>query len=745
MKTHDAIAVPVEPHAEWTLADLLAVLNRRRGWILAAIAGCLAVAILYWIFATPRYRATATIEVHPQSDGAFGLEATTSDRPSNSVSDSFDENLNLQTEIGILQSDAVALDTIRRANLEDTPDYFDAKPSWLAWLRYRNRPLEPLSVCLEKAPNRRYAALKIFAHHREIAAVAGTRLISVSYSDPSPGRASAVVDALIQSASDLSFASRSKATAQSAEWLQQQLAGLKQQTDELDARAAALDRNTGDFGDESSHNVVLARLDELNSALSAAESRRIVREAIWRDVQSGNPEAISSLAGSSGGSADTQNAFALLQHLRSQQAAVQAQLAEFGKRYGENWPGVAEQRARLADINHSIQAEIERLGERAYNDYEIAVQSENSARREFDEQKSLASRLTGAAVSLRLARQEADQSRVLYAALQGRLQQAGVLEGLHSASFTIVNPALIPSSGHPTTPNLPLLLGCAILAGLLLGSGTALIREITDDAIHKPSDLEGWINIPVFASVPSLSPSRPWYGRLVSRRAGESFTLDAASISDFPLPDPASGFAEGLHRLRALLLLSHSEWAPQVITVMRAESDPQTNRGNAPSIAGGLAATLAQHGAPVLFVDADLRSAGADCDSSNLGLSELLSSGSAVTPRNHSVHANLSVLHAGPRPPCPSELISSPRLHSLVTSWRNSFRFVVIQSPAVHYADALVLAQLSDAVLLCVRAGQTGRATVVPALEGLSRQIPPHAVLGCVLEGASHGVLYAQD
>lgn len=749
-----------EPAPEWTLADLFAVLVRRRAWLLGSVALCSALALLYGLAATRRYRATAEIEIQKESRGAFGLDNTTTDKPVNAVADSFDLNLTLQTETSILESDSLALDVIRRTGLETTPDYFAPAPGHLAWrhspLLWRI-PLEPLSVPLAQAPNRRYAALKIFARHLKITQLPGTRLIRIAYSDPDPARAAAVVNGLIQAFSDYNFHSRSSSAAQSASWLATQLAGLKQQTESLDARAAALQNATGSYGDDPSHNVVLARLDELNAQLAAAQSGRIVREAVWRAVQSGDPEALSSLAGNASGGSSTQNSWALLQSLRAQETTAKAQLAESANRYGDNWPAVAEQRARLATIQRSIQDEIRRLGDRARSDYEIALQSENAARQAFNQQKDLAARITGSAAAARLLRQEADESRALYTTLLGRLQQAGVLEGLHSGNFTILSPARIPPPGHPTSPNLPLLAAVALAAGLTTGSAAALFRELTDNAIHTPADLESLLEVPVFTALPTRQPTRPWYRRLLPAPASVALALDAAAASDFAIPAPESPYVDALHRLRASLLLARSSQPPRIITIVPAQPTPLSRPASLPasspnpyleptqpSLALNLAAILAQHGSPVLYVDADLRSAPpAGVFPADPGLSDVLAS-SADPAYDHPSPwpPLLSVLHTGPRPPCPSELIASPRMADLLARWRQEFQFIVINSPAVAYADALVLAQSSDAVLLTAQAGKSQRGETLSAFHTLSRQIPDHAVLGLIFEDAPTGARY---
>jgi uncharacterized protein involved in exopolysaccharide biosynthesis len=742
-----------EPPVEWTLLDLCAVFLRRRAWFLGSLALCCGLALLYWIAATPRYRATAIIEINKDPHGAFGLDNTTADHPATDVSDSFDDNLTLQTEVGILQSDALTLDVIRRLQLESTPDYFAPRTrasGSLHMLVLWRRPAESLATPLAQAPNRRFTALKIFAAHRKIAPQSGTRLIAVSYSDPNPERAAAVVNALVQALADYGYQSRSAAAAQSASWLSAQLAGLKLQTDALDARATSLDRASGDYGDDSAHNPVLARLDSLNAALSTAESSRIVRQAIWRAVQNGDPEAISGLAGNPDTGPNTQNSLALLQSLRAQESALKSQIAESANRYGKNWPASAEHRAHLESIQNSIQEEIHRLGDRAHTDYEVSLQAENAARDTFTQQKNLASRLTGSAVALRLARQQAGESRTLYSSLLGRLQQTGVLEGLHSANFVVVSPALVPPPDHPASPNLPLLAALALGVGITLGCGSAIARELTDNTLHTAAELEALLDSPVFATVPAYRPDDPWYRRFLPLPAGSAINLQAVAEPGFGPPIRETPFLEALHHLRASLLLSHSDRPPQVITITDpCRTPPGLPRphpqNGPPSLALSLATVLAQHGTSTLFVDADLRSAPAVSTSADPGLSEMLAN-QALSHLSQTIAdlPSLAVVHAGARPPCPAELIASSRMASLLAAWREEFDFIVIRAPAAFHADALVLAQLSDAVLLAAHAGRTKRDEILPSFQALSRQVPNHAVLGLILQQAGPGSIYAR-
>ena len=404
---------------------------------------------------------------------------------------------------------------------------------------------------------------------------------------------------------------------------------------------------------------MLARLDSLNSALSAAESSRIVREAIWRAVQSGDPEAISGLAGNPDAGPNTQNSLALLQSLRAQESSLKSQIAESANRYGENWPAFAEQRAHLESIQNSIQEEIRRLGDRAHTDYEVSLQAENAARDAFTQQKNLASQLTGNAVALRLARQEAGESRTLYTSLLGRLQQTGILEGLHSGNFAVVSPALDPPI-RPPHQSQPAPAGRAGPRHWNCHSDAARPSRANSPITPftpRPNS-KRLLDTPVFATVPDYRLDDPWYRRLLPLPASS----DRSPCRPAPNPDsrcqpqkpPSSKLCTGcvppccFRTATAAADHHHHRFQPRPChrTSARPHDMP-------PSLALSLATVLAQHGSSVLFVDADLRSAPDVNTSTDPGLSEMLSS-QAVLPFTHSI--------AGPAPALGRACRRSPAL-----------------------------------------------------------------------------------
>jgi succinoglycan biosynthesis transport protein ExoP len=660
---------------------------------------------------------------------------------SDSASDALDYNITLQTEANILMSDALAMRVIKDLHLETSQDFYPpAKGGGAllpAWLLFWKKPVEPMNVPLDQAPNRRYAVLKIFASHLKVEPVTGTRLIDVHYSSPDPRMAAAVVNHLISALTDYTFQTRFTATAQASTWLTTQLDDLRRQTESLQAKTIALQRDTGMFGNDESHNVVLARLESLNESLTAAESNRILKEAIYHAASSGDPELISSLSGNSGvgAMASMANSLALIQSLRGQEATVKAELDQDRVKYGSAYPRVAELQAEWNGVEQSIHDEIRRIGERAHTDYQIAAQAERSAREEFEKQKKIANALNDKAIAYGLAKQEADSSRDVYEGLLAKLKQAGVLEGLRSTNITVVSPASIPPPNRPKSPNLLLYYAAALAAGLGFGSALALLRDATDTKVRSLEDVERITSSPLMGMIPEMeSRSRSSYLKQALRSSKAMRVIASArqhQIATLTYID--SPFTESLRSLRTSLMLSRSGGPPQVLLL----TSSMASEGKS-TVSLNLATVLTQQGVRVLLVDADLRRPVLHtrmglCPED--GLSALLSSERVDSvPQQVEGVPNLYAICGGPPPPFPAELLGSRRMQVLLAQWRNDYDFIVMDGPPVlPVTDAIVLAQQCDAVLMVARHEYTEKRAIQRGYQAMARQLPQQVVLGTIL------------
>jgi capsular exopolysaccharide synthesis family protein len=83
-------------------------------------------------------------------------------------------------------------------------------------------------------------------------------------------------------------------------------------------------------------------------------------------------------------------------------------------------------------------------------------------------------------------------------------------------------------------------------------------------------------------------------------------------------------------------------------------------------------------------------------------------------------NTGLFVLPSGSIPPNPSELLGSRNMRALLATLRESFEFVVIDTPPVlPVTDAAVASTVADGVVFVVSYGRTKRAQVASAFEQL--------------------------
>ena len=299
----------------------------------------------------------------------------------------------------------------------------------------------------------------------------------------------------------------------------------------------------------------------------------------------------------------------------------------------------------------------------------------------------------------------------LYVRVLEQLQQMRMSEEAEMGYAEIISPAGIP--GRPISPDTQRNMTLAVLFGLLLGGGLVLLRDALDTRIHKPEDLRG-MGLQILGVVPSMDA-------LIKSEFDdeEKVTIDGRTLNTslMMLTSPMSAPAEAYRRIRTNLKYARPDDPIRTLLVSSADKGEGKTTTSI-----NVALALASAGQRTLIVDADLRRPRLhgmlDLDRSP-GISEVLFDGASYDPESLSTGIDdLYGLTAGADLPNPAEVLGSQRMHDLIVSLRDTYDYVVFDTPPVLlFSDAMVLSTECDGSLLVASANRTDSRAFEHAVE----------------------------
>lgn len=552
-----------------------------------------------------------------------------------------------------------------------------------------------------------------------------TRLIELEFTHNDPATAAKIVNAIANTYVLQNLEQKVETNAAAGDFLQKRVAELQSLIRSGEERLINYGKSNQILSLDSNQNTVVQRFSDLSGKLGAAENERLIAETAYRATLQ-NPVAKITAENKDGRTAG----------FESQLIALRQRLDELKTEYTEEWWEVVQVRRQIGIIEKELQTYRKRASDTQLatleQTYREALAREKELRNNFEKQRAEVLAQNEAAINYRIIQQEIDTNKKLLDGILQRSRETDIILNDTPNNVRIVDPALVPRS--PAGPNRSKNIVVAFMASLLMGLGLSVLLTWLNDTITPSDNLEAQTGLPVLSIIPATELSfanrlKPTRLLKSSKRKGQD-TYDQESFKK-PI------FAESYLQLRTHLLFSTAGGPPQTILITSGQP------GEGKTITAlNLAKTLAQTGAKVLLIDADLRyprmhTAGNISNSrglSNLLTTKEVSQDTIVEIIQKNIEDNLDILTAGPNSPNPANILGSSEMRGLLANLKKQYTHIIIDSPPVLlFADSSILSTFVDAVMLVARCNLTSMQNILQAKKKLQ---DVHAkIVGVVFNG----------
>ena len=556
-----------------------------------------------------------------------------------------------------------------------------------------------------------------------------TRLIELTYRHTDPEFAAFVVNGISEVFAKANQEKRSGTSGKTNEFLENRVAQLQSEIKQGEQQLVTLTSRAGILNSGENQTIVLSGLDILNKQLLDAENDRKNAQAEYESV-SNSPEGLNARSEDLAGRYTTERENSI-RDLRNDTAKKIADLNAARNRLLEEYQPTAQEvkevDTQIKALNDGLktavaanQSELDAFRKRVSGDllnnlrtkYQSAKAREDKIRASFDAQYNQAQGQNQSGVSLSLLKQDIETKKGFLKGLLDNQRNNDVVAAGTKNNIAVAEIA-IPNNVPIAPRRLTTVLG-ALFLSTLFGMGLALFLEYLDDTIRTTEEIESLLGLPALAAIPRIdaAPKR----KLLLVGAGEEGENIANPTANLLIhKDSRSSLAEAYRQLRTSILLSTAGHAPKSLLV--TSSLPSEGKT---TTAINTAISLAQTGAKVLIIDADMRRPRLHSifEISNAqGLSTLLASELDDQQIDDAVQfdeeARLNLLPSGPVPPNPAELIGSEQMANLLQKCQGKFTHVVIDSPPIaSFTDGVLIASMVDGVILVVSSGRSSRQVV---------------------------------
>src|SRR5512140_2086765 len=255
------------------LREIWRIALKRKWIVIATTLGLFAAVTLATFLTKPMYTAGGQIIIEREPnilsfEDVFQIETFNDDY--------------YQTQYKLLQSRALAADTIDRMRLYENREFAKAAVS----------EGKPQGEMLKNDPLVRRRLIDEFESRLSIRPVRNTRLVEATYTDRDPKLAAETLNALFEAYVEMNIQRKYQATAQATDILDNQIETVRTEIEVNEKKLQEYGKEKNILALSNSENTVIGKLGELNKALTDAQIDRINKETYYNEIRMATPDFI---------------------------------------------------------------------------------------------------------------------------------------------------------------------------------------------------------------------------------------------------------------------------------------------------------------------------------------------------------------------------------------------------------------------------------------------------------------------
>jgi capsular exopolysaccharide synthesis family protein len=520
-----------------------------------------------------------------------------------------------------------------------------------------------------------------------------TRLIDIMAEDVNPKRACDIAGAVVQAYLRQSFEQQYKTANQATQFLQEQADQLKKKLEASERELQTYKEQHNAVSLENSENIISDKLKDLNARAIDTKNTRIRLESdidTVRKIPANDTERMLQIGSVA--------AIQQVSEIRAQIVTAEAELAALQKRYLPLHPKYIAAVTQIQRLKQSLQETLRQAGKILETQYASAKDAEDKINVLLKEQEEAALNLSKLAIPYNTLQREVDSDRAMYDALNTRIRETSISQGIERSPFRLVEEPL--PGNYPVKPEMAKTLALAFVLCLAAAVAIIVTMDSLDETLRSVDQAEEFLGLPALAVV----PEEPVKGR--------------SKISAFARSD--SRQAEAFRTLRtSLSLLGNDDDARRIFLLTSAVPSEGKSFSSL-----SLAQAFALDGQRTILVEADMRrptlfkAYPALADRQTPGLTDVLSGNSALEEVVvRAPEENLSLVFAGRAAPSPAELLSGNAFNKVVQKVLAEFdRIVIDTAPINAVSDTLTMLSAAQYIVLVVRPAKTSKRAIARAL-----------------------------